>query len=273
MADATRLRQVIINLLGNAIKFTLAGKVEVGLRASADGKTVRVEVADSGPGVKPEHRDKLFHAFERLNTGARRGVEGAGLGLAISAGLIASMNGTIGYEDNPGGGSLFWLELASCPHVAAPRAPPGAAAADKSERLRVLVADDEAINRGIASSFLQRAGHEVVCVADGVAAVTAAALEDFDVIFMDVRMPGMNGLEATRQIRKLPGTRGKPRIVAVTAQAFAEQIALCREAGMDDHLAKPFKQAMLLAALRPEKAVLRGQGSSFGSSRSREASA
>jgi CheY-like chemotaxis protein/HPt (histidine-containing phosphotransfer) domain-containing protein len=113
----------------------------------------------------------------------------------------------------------------------------------------VLVADDESLNRSIASGFLSSAGHEVVCVDNGAAAVEAAAARDFDVILMDVRMPGMDGLEATRRIRALPTQRGRVPVVAVTAQVFAEQVALCRQAGMDGHVAKPFKQAVLLAAV------------------------
>jgi CheY-like chemotaxis protein len=115
--------------------------------------------------------------------------------------------------------------------------------------MRVLIVDDEALNRNIASGFLSHAGHQVVCVGSGAAAVEAAAVEDFDVILMDVRMPGMNGLEATRRIRALPAPRGQVRVVAVTAQAFSQHIELCRQAGMDCHVSKPFKQAVLLAAL------------------------
>ena len=258
-ADPMRLRQVLINLLGNAVKFTPAGAVEVRLRQMPvgqmpvgqmqDGACIRLEVADTGPGIRVEHRDKLFQTFERLNTEAVSGTEGAGLGLAIAARLVRLMGGRIGHADNPGGGSVFWLEL-----------PRGAVASAEVEvaapshlaarpRLRVLVADDEALNRNIASGFLCNAGHEVVCVDNGAAAVEAAVTGDFDVILMDVRMPGMNGLEATRLIRALPAPRGKVRVVAVTAQAFAQQIEICRQAGMDDHVSKPFKQAVLLAAL------------------------
>jgi CheY-like chemotaxis protein/HPt (histidine-containing phosphotransfer) domain-containing protein len=113
----------------------------------------------------------------------------------------------------------------------------------------VLVVDDEAMNRNIVVGFLSIAGHEVVCVDNGVAAVQEAATGHYDVILMDVRMPGMNGLEATRLIRALPAPRGQVRVVALTAQAFAEQIEVCRKAGMDGHVSKPFKQAVLLAAL------------------------
>jgi hypothetical protein len=110
-ADPTRLRQVLVNLLGNAVKFTPAGSVEVRLLPMEGGQSIRVEVVDTGPGIWPRHRDKLFQTFERLNAEAMSGIEGAGLGLALSARLVRAMGGRIGYDDNPAGGSIFWLEL------------------------------------------------------------------------------------------------------------------------------------------------------------------
>jgi signal transduction histidine kinase len=248
-ADVTRLRQVLLNLLGNAIKFTAAGRVELRLAHTQTGEFVRLEVADTGPGIWARHRDKLFETFERLNAEAVAGIEGAGLGLALSQRLVQAMGGRIGYEDNPGGGSVFWLELPAT--NAAPGASIAAASQARSARsgLRVLVADDDALNRDIARRFLVLGGHLVVCVDDGAAAVDAATADDFDVILMDVRMPCMNGLEATRRIRALPAPRGEVPVIALTAQAFAEQIEMCREAGMNSHVSKPFKQAVLLAAV------------------------
>jgi PAS domain S-box-containing protein len=261
VADPMRLRQVLINLLGNAVKFTPAGHVDVRVSNAQDGRFVRLEVVDTGPGVHAAHRDKLFKTFERLNAAAMSGIEGSGLGLAISARLVGLMGGEIGYDDNPGGGSVFWLELpASQGGGAAGALPLACPPPADGPRLRLLVADDEVLNRSIASGFLTMAGHEVVCVDSGAAAVEAAAALDFDAILMDVRMPGMNGMEATRRIRALPGPRGRVRIVAVTAQAFTQQIEMCRRAGMDGHLAKPFKQATLLAALRPYEAAAADRG-------------
>jgi signal transduction histidine kinase/DNA-binding NarL/FixJ family response regulator len=250
-ADPTRLRQVLINLLGNAVKFTPSGHIEVHIRCLEGEDAVRVEVADTGPGIRAIHRTKLFKSFERLNAKAVAHIEGSGLGLAISAKLVHLMGGEIGHDDNPGGGSIFWVQFPIC------RSEPAAAVAAPPEheletetKLRVLVADDEALNRSIIGSFLTRLGHEFVCVENGAAAVAAATAEDFDIVLMDVRMPDMDGMEATRRIRASAGPRSQVRIMAVTAQAFAEQLAMCEQAGMNGHLSKPFTMAMLRAALR-----------------------
>jgi len=250
-ADPTRLRQVLINLLGNAVKFTPAGHIEVHMRCLESEDVVRVEVADTGPGIRAIHRTKLFKSFERLNAKAVAHIEGSGLGLAISAKLVHLMGGEIGHDDNPGGGSIFWVEFPIC------RSEPAAAVAAPAEHqseddlpLHVLVADDEPLNRSTLGSFLTRLGHKFVCVDNGTAAVAAAMAEDFDIVLMDVRMPGMDGMEATRRIRAGAGLRSQVRILAVTAQAFAEQLVMCEEAGMNGHLSKPFNMAMLRAALR-----------------------
>jgi len=249
LADPVRLRQVLINLLGNAIKFTPTGSIELRSRPTEDGAFVRLEVADSGPGIQARHLDKLFQTFERLNANTVSGIEGAGLGLAIAARLVRLMGGRIGYEDNPNGGSVFWLELPAGrvvqPEQEAEAPPPKIV----RRGLRLLVVDDEALNRDIAAGFLRFGGHEVVCVDNGAEAVELAATEAFDIILMDVRMPGMTGLEATRRIRALAPPYGAVPVVAVTAQAFAEQVEICRQAGMGSHVSKPFTKDALLAAV------------------------
>ncbi len=246
-ADPTRLRQILLNLLGNAVKFTEQGRVTLRLHAPAD-TMLRFEVLDTGPGVPADTRHLLFNDFKRLNAGIDP-VEGTGLGLAISARLAALMGGRIEYEDRPDGGSVFSLELP----VVAPDAVAATKAIEASARparsLRVLVVDDMPMNRDIAGSFLRAAGHAVTCAETGAEAIEAAGAADYDIVLMDVRMPGMSGLEATRRIRRLPGARGRVRVLALTAQAFAEQIEDCRRAGMDDHLVKPFAQDALLAAV------------------------
>ena len=246
LADPARLRQLLLNLLGNAVKFTDQGTVELRLLA-ADAATLRVEVADSGPGVSSEQRQLLFQDFERLDASGL--VEGAGLGLAISVRLATLMGGRMGHEDNPAGGSVFWLELPMAAAADIPLAAVAARAPQPSRPLRLLVVDDVAMNRDIASSFLRAAGHEVTCAESGAGAVEAAAGRDYDAVLMDLAMPGMDGLEATRRLRALPGPRGQVQIIALTAQAFAEQVEECRLAGMDGHVAKPFTQGALLHAV------------------------
>ena len=254
VTDAGRLRQILLNLLGNAIKFTSRGSVRLHLRPLA-GSGVRIEVADTGPGIAPELRSRLFQKFERL--GAKdTGIEGAGLGLALSAQLAAMLGTRIEHRNHPSGGSVFSLDLlqgaSNCP-VAPPSPTETASPMNGGEampaRSRVLVVDDIAMNRDITASFLRTAGHEVTLAEGGLEAVEAAASVDFDVVFMDVQMPEVDGLEATRRIRLLPGTRGLVPVVALTAQAFSEQIGHCYVAGMNAHLTKPFKQAALLTLL------------------------
>jgi light-regulated signal transduction histidine kinase (bacteriophytochrome)/CheY-like chemotaxis protein len=259
--DPTRFRQILLNLLGNAVKFTPRGEVLVRLLVARDGLSLRIEVADTGPGIPPEKRHRLFGEYQQLGSTMEAANEVAGgstgLGLSITARLASLLGGHVGHMDNPAGGSIFWVELPPflgaaqppAPPPAAPPPPPAPAPVARSSRLRVLVADDSSINRDVASAFLRAAGHDVLFAEDGLEAVAAVMAEDFDVVLMDIRMPRMGGLEAARRIRGIPGARGRVPIVALTAQAFAEQVDECRKASMDGHLSKPFTQAALLAAL------------------------
>jgi signal transduction histidine kinase/DNA-binding NarL/FixJ family response regulator len=252
-ADSHCVRQVLLNLLGNAVKFTARGSVELRLLAAPNGDA-RIEVADTGTGVPAELRDRLFREFDRLEADGGN-VAGTGLGLAISARLIGAMAGRIGYADNPAGGGVFWFELPQASAEVLRRAlaeqqaahPPPIAA--PTQPRRVLVVDDMAMNRDVAAAFLTAAGHEVTSVDSGPAAIEAVAARAFDVVLMDVRMPGMDGMEATRRIRALPGPQARLPIVALTAQAFADQIQACREAGMDGHVAKPITREALCGAI------------------------
>jgi PAS domain S-box-containing protein len=248
VADPTRLRQVLINLLGNAVKFTHAGSLELRVLPGQTPVGLRLEVVDTGPGIPPCQREKLFHEFERLGAAAHGQVEGSGLGLVIAARLVQRMGGLIGHTENPAGGSIFWIELPGG-QAAAVAAPVIVPVSEKTARLRILVVDDVEMNRDVAAGFLRFGGHVVVSVDTGAAAIDAVASDDFDVVLMDVRMPGIDGLEATRRIRALPAPRGTVPVVAMTAQAFAEQIAKCRDAGMDAHVSKPIDRAGLLATV------------------------
>ncbi len=251
VVDPTRLRQILVNLLGNAVKFTQQGRVELHIRNASDGSALRIEVRDTGPGISAESRTRLFKDFERLD--APDVVEGAGLGLALSSRLAKLLGSTLNYEDNPGGGAMFWMELpfAQAQSAADKAAHPNADAESRDVgNLRVLVVDDVQINRDIAEAFLRSVGHDVTCVEGGLQAVEAVASSDFDVVLMDVRMPGVDGQGATRRIRALPGARAQVPIIGLTAYAFNQQVAECREAGMNGHLAKPFEPETLFATLK-----------------------
>jgi signal transduction histidine kinase/ActR/RegA family two-component response regulator len=257
--DPARLRQVLLNLLGNAVKFTLHGGVTLRLTATANRAGLRFEVADTGPGIPRAKIHRLFGEFDRLDSGSAGQMEGAGLGLSIARRLADLMGGQLGHLDNPGGGSIFWLEVPlESPGLAAPIVnpalappPPGAApTAAASTAPLILVVDDVAMSRDIAASFVRTAGYRTVCAAGGAEAVTAAAAGSLAMVLMDVCMPDMDGLEATRRIRALEGARGQVPIVAVTSQNGPSHVAACLEAGMQDHVAKPFTLDSLLAAVR-----------------------
>jgi signal transduction histidine kinase/DNA-binding response OmpR family regulator len=243
MADPTRLRQLVLNLLSNAVKFTPpGGLVALRARLTEPAGLVRIEVQDTGPGLSAEQRARLFEDFVQVTPTLE---PGTGLGLAISARLAALMGGRISCDSEPGQGALFWVELplAASSGVAVEAAAPALLPAIAA---RVLVVDDVLANRLVAKAMLAPAGHEVRLASDGQEALGLAAAEPFDVILMDVQMPGMDGLEATRRIRALPGRSGRVPIVAVTASAMPEQVAACTAAGMDRHLAKPIDRAALL---------------------------
>jgi PAS domain S-box-containing protein len=250
VTDPIRLRQLLLILLGNAVKFTDQGSIVLRLRPVEDGAFLQIEIADTGPGIPANIRRRLFRDLERIDVESTSAIEGPGLGLTLSARLAALLSGCLGHHDNPGGGSVFWLRLptdtvASRSDPVPTEAPPAAAQAV----LHVLVVDDITMNREIAGSFLRAASHTVTCADSGAEAIAMVETTDFDVVLMDVRMPEMDGLEATRRIRALPNPRGQVPIVALTAQAFSEQVAECRKAGMNGHLPKPFDPDSLLAAV------------------------
>jgi len=270
MLDPMRLRQLVLNLLSNAVKFTPEGGA-VTLRAlrrpleggAVGSEVMRLEVLDTGPGIPPDRRADVFRDFVRLDRpGNAPQAEGFGLGLAISIGIVEAMGGRIGVDDNPdavaagGTGSRFWAEL---PLLAAdpPSAAPAGPAPEATRPLRVLVVDDVPTNRLVARALLERAGHAADMApggAEALEAVTAAARAGtpYDAVLMDLAMPGMDGLEATRRLRALPpGEGGDVPVIALTAGVFDSESdnAAWREAGMTGYLPKPVTREALAAEL------------------------
>ena len=246
MADPARLRQVLLSLLGNAVKFTLTGWVELRVLAGQSSNRLRFEVADTGPGIRESDRDTLFRDFDHQDPPTA--VEGGGLGLAIAARFLGLMGGAIGYQPDPHGGSLFWVEVPRNEHVLA--TPPVAESPTSPlSGSRVLLVDDIAMNRDVIGAFLRHAGHDVHMAETGQDGVRLAAEQTFDLILMDIRMPEMDGFEATRLIRRLPEPNRHVPILALTACCLPEQILECQAAGMDGHVAKPVEHATLIKAV------------------------
>ncbi|GGF26114.1 hypothetical protein GCM10011611_35210 [Aliidongia dinghuensis] len=250
LGDPIRLRQVLLNLLSNAVKFTERGlvRLSVAMRPAEASLAVHFTVTDTGIGVPTDRRHLLFENFSQVDRSIHRRFGGTGLGLAISKRLVEGMGGEIGFTSNDEGhGSVFWFMLpvraaaSPTPSILSPSA--GAAA----RPLRILVAEDIPINQLVVEATLTAAGHEVALAANGTEAVRTLAAGAFDLVLMDVEMPEMDGMAATRAIRALDGACARVPIIALTANAMDEQIRLCRASGMDDHLAKPIDREQLLA--------------------------
>ena len=257
VGDPTRLQQALLNYATNAVKFTDQGTVTLRILKqdeTADFVVVRFEVLDTGIGIKPEAMSRLFSAFEQADNSMNRKYGGTGLGLAITRRLTELMGGEVGAKSTLGVGSTFWftakLRKSSDVAVAEPDATINAEAEirQRYSGQRVLVVDDEPINREIALLHLKGVELVVDIAEDGAAAVAMAQKCIYAAIFMDMQMPKLNGMEATQEIRRLPGYLNTP-IIAMTANAFTEDKARCFKSGMNDFLVKPFDPDTLFATL------------------------
>ena len=271
VGDAGRLRQVLLNLLNNAVKFTAAGSVIVTVGREgegvapdgAPGDVIRFAVTDTGIGIAPAQQDRLFKRFSQVDGSISRRFGGTGLGLAISRHLVTLMGGEIGVDSREGEGSTFWFRLV-LPRSAetagtyglqkADTPPPVPAAAPEPVQLRLLLVEDVPLNQELACAVLESQGYAVDVAGDGAEAITAvgtsvAAGRAYDLVLMDVQMPRVDGLTATRRIRALASPACDIPIVAMTANVLPTQIEELREAGMDDYVGKPFRRADLFATI------------------------
>jgi len=245
IVNGTRLRQVLINLIGNALKFTPEGRVEVRGTLTGDA-LLRVEVQDDGIGIAAADLPRLFREFSQIDDSATRRYGGSGLGLAISRRIVEGMGGRIGVDSTPGTGSLFWFELPVTPAAPPPPGEGPAAEPPGGPGLCVLLVDDNDVNREVTGGMLTHLGHRVQLARNGQEAIDALSARIPDVVLMDMQMPVMDGLTATRLIR----ARGLDvPVIGVTANAFAEDRAACLNAGMDDFLPKPVTAASLSQVL------------------------
>ncbi len=248
--DPTRLRQILLNLLTNALKFTPHGMISVAVRRAErcdDGERLQFQIMDTGIGIPLDKQHLLFRDFAQMSPSTNRYYGGTGLGLAISQRLVHAMGGKIGVTSAPGNGSTFWFN-AFLPTAGAP-ARTGHDGAAPAVACRVLVADDNTVNLIVVQGLLEKDGHAVTMVSDGAQAVQAVQTAAFDVVLMDMQMPVMDGVSATRAIRRLAGPEQAVPIIALTANAMADEVRRCYEAGMNDHLSKPIDRALLRRAL------------------------
>jgi signal transduction histidine kinase/ActR/RegA family two-component response regulator len=262
LGDPQRIAEVLLNFAGNAVKFTEKGFVRLAVRLDGEPSgqhlPLRFEVQDSGIGIAPEAQERLFRDFEQADSSTTRRYGGTGLGLAICRRLAELMGGRVGVDSQLGRGSTFWFALsveATGQEQAPPAAPPRPHSARerlaelaRSRPCRILLAEDNAVNQEVAVALIGSAGLPVDVAADGQQAIDMVKSGDYALVLMDVQMPVMDGLDATRAIRLLPQGAALP-ILAMTANAFDEERQRCLDAGMDDHVAKPVVAEQLFATL------------------------
>lgn len=301
LADANRVRQVLQNLTGNAVKFTRTGRIDVLVQCVDDSgallsqlppagaANLRVEVVDTGIGIPPDKLEAVFKPFEQADSGTTRRYGGTGLGLSICRQLIGMMGGEIGAESHPGQGSRFWFRLpVDClgPAAAESAARAGAVAArgevplllprgkpqspSGHRPMRILAAEDSATNRLVLQALLAPTGAEVSIAQDGEQVLAAWQDGGFDLILMDVHMPVLDGVEATRELRRREAALGRARtpVIALTANVMAHQVSAYRAAGMDGCIGKPIERGALLDAIRAATAgAVAGDGDAASGAR------
>jgi len=253
--DPGRIGQILLNLVGNAIKFTEHGSVRIKASHAViaeDQIELRVEVIDSGPGIPADAQASLFSPFTQADSSVSRKYGGTGLGLAICKQLCRTMGGDIGVKSRPGIGSVFWFTVRCAPCAKPPvvAAPPLAPQDDVSgSGLKILVAEDSPIIRTLISKLLARLGFQAQFVCNGAEAVEAVQNDHYDVILMDMQMPVMDGISATKEIRSLPRPVRDIPIIALTANALVGERESCLAAGMNAFLTKPIQPNALRAAI------------------------
>jgi CheY-like chemotaxis protein/anti-sigma regulatory factor (Ser/Thr protein kinase) len=238
LGDAFRIRQILTNLLDNAVKFTEQG--EVVLQLGYQEGVLSLDVRDTGIGIPAQAHQRIFESFSQVEATAGRRYGGSGLGLSICRQLAVRMGGTIVFESEAGKGSRFTVRLPLS--VAAEKAAAGAP--------KVLAVDDDAVGRQLVQTILRGGGYQVQVVDSGQAAVEAVEQARYDLILMDLRLPGMDGLETTRRIRALEQPGAHVPILALTAHALAEERDRCFGAGMDDFVTKPIEAESLIGVVR-----------------------
>jgi signal transduction histidine kinase/CheY-like chemotaxis protein len=241
MGDAGRIRQVLINLIGNAVKFTQAGHVLIGV--GWEHERVRISVEDTGVGIPEDKLGCIFEKFTQADSSTTRRFGGTGLGLAISKQLVELMGGEISVRSRPGEGSTFSFTMPLAPAAQPAAAPPAISVQTplSTAHARVLLAEDNAINSRVAKRMLEKLGYRVDLAANGKEAVDMLEMLPYDLILMDCQMPTMDGYEATKEIRRSQGERAHVPIIAVTANSMEGDKDRCLQAGMDDYIAKPIQ--------------------------------